>query len=310
MSCILRGNAFPLLRGRHSSPHSGRKEEHTSFRRKRNRLHIRKWRRNPSPCERKEETLIHFHHLNKHLQQNAMNPALQQTLRKTLYRHVETEHFVLLAPFKLLHSTSNRMGQINTKALRENIEGSVWRWGNENERTLQVESFVEADLVVSIVDEEGMEEWCESGSSENAISTCWVRWEGIRLLLLRNRHIVCCLSIVLHPLRHYHDVLWVSDKGGRYLISIEEDDDCILLDHANEDVLLYRNAVPSTVDGFSSRYSFLNCGIVRCCLIIALLNWKSWKRRTLWGSLAKIPLFNRILLYRLIEGRTSISNNK
>ena len=137
-----------------------------------------------------------------------------------------------------------------------------------------------------------------------------MRWEGIRLLLLRNRHIVCCLSIVLHPLRHYHDVLWVSDKGGRYLISIEEDDDCILLDHANEDVLLYRNAVPSTVDGFSSRYSFLNCGIVRCCLIIALLNWKSWKRRTLWGSLAKIPLFNRILLYRLIEGRTSISNNK
>ena len=190
MSCILRGNAFPLLRGRHSSPHSGRKEEHTSFRRKRNRLHIRKWRRNPSPSERKEETLIHFHHLNKHLQQNAMNPALQQTLRKTLYRHVETEHFVLLAPFKLLHSTSNRMGQINTKALRENIEGSVWRWGNENERTLQVESFVEADLVVSIVDEEGMEEWCENGSSENAISTCWMRREGLRLLLLLDEYLI------------------------------------------------------------------------------------------------------------------------
>lgn len=34
-----------------------------------------------------------------------------------------------------------------------------------------------------------------------------------------------------------------------YLISIEEDDDRVLLDHVHEDVLLYRNAVPSMIDG-------------------------------------------------------------
>ena len=107
-----------------------------------------------------------------------------------VHHFVENHHLVVLVLSIAVSTDAARMGQINTKALRENIEGSVWRWGNENERTLQVESFVEADLVVSIVDEEGMEEWCENGSSENAISTCWVRREGIRLLLLLDEYLI------------------------------------------------------------------------------------------------------------------------
>ena len=65
------------------------------------------------------------------------------------------------------------------------------------------------------------------------------------------------------------------------MITVEEDDKDLLAHITNELLLIQRNAVPSTVEGWLSRYSFLNCGIVFCCLIIALLNWKSWKRRTL-----------------------------
>ena len=48
-------------------------------------------------------------------------------MRQLVHHFVENHHLVVLVLSIAVSTDAARMGQINTKALRENIEGSVWR---------------------------------------------------------------------------------------------------------------------------------------------------------------------------------------
>ena len=48
-------------------------------------------------------------------------------MRQLVHYSVENHHLVVVILSIAVSTDAARMGQINTKGLRENIEGSVWR---------------------------------------------------------------------------------------------------------------------------------------------------------------------------------------
>ena len=151
------------------------------------------------------------------------------------------------------------MGHIHSKRTRENEKGCIYCSLQKMIPALRIQSIIEVDFVIPIVNEIRMKQWTHRRASEHTITNAH-EWVGIlRLLFSVHCQMNCSVTIVLFPFVQFDDLLIIMKHVQDYIIPIEEHHDRAFLHSTKQLRLSTRYLLPSTVIKTNEWYSSWNC---------------------------------------------------